>query len=89
MSDTFSVEIKAWQEGQAIPSQFAFGRLDDNDEFALSDNHNPAIRWSGAPAGTKSFALLCYDPDVPSSGEDVNQKGKVVPADLPRVDFFH
>ncbi len=26
---------------------------------------------------------------MPSSGEDVNQEGKVVPADLPRMDFYH
>lgn len=41
------------------------------------------------PAGTKSFALICVDPDVPSSGDDVNQEGRSVPADLPRVDFYH
>ena len=27
--------------------------------------------------------------DVPSSAVDVNQPGREVPADLPRVDFFH
>jgi Raf kinase inhibitor-like YbhB/YbcL family protein len=26
---------------------------------------------------------------VPSRGDDVNQEGRQVPADLPRVDFFH
>ena len=41
------------------------------------------------PAGTKSFALICHDPDVPSKGDDVNQEGRSVPASLPRVDFFH
>ncbi|HRL28587.1 MAG TPA: YbhB/YbcL family Raf kinase inhibitor-like protein, partial [Alcaligenes sp.] len=28
-------------------------------------------------------------PDVPSRPDDVNQEGREVPADLPRVDFFH
>ena len=41
------------------------------------------------PAGTKSFVLVCHDPDVPSKGDDVNQEGRTVPASLPRVDFFH
>lgn len=27
---------------------------------------SPAISWSGAPAGTKSFALSIYDPDAPT-----------------------
>lgn len=86
----FTVHINAWPHGAAIPARFAFGQPGNPDSpFAPSDNISPAIRWANAPAGTRSFALICHDPDVPSSGEDVNQAGKVVPASLPRVDFFH
>ena len=47
------------------------------------------MAWSDFPKDTQSFALICHDPDVPSKGDDVNQEGKVVPASLPRVDFYH
>ncbi len=37
------------------------------DEFGCKGgNVSPALAWSGAPAGTKSFALLMHDPDAPT-----------------------
>jgi len=29
-------------------------------------NISPALTWSNAPAGTKSFAIMAYDPDAPT-----------------------
>src|ERR1035437_5251055 len=29
------------------------------------EDSSPALKWDGAPAGTKSFALICDDPDAP------------------------
>src|SRR5437867_7014714 len=31
-------------------------------------NISPALGWSGAPADTKTFALLVHDPDAPTGG---------------------
>jgi Raf kinase inhibitor-like YbhB/YbcL family protein len=85
--------MKFWSEsfadGAAIPGEFAFAVIDPATHVTLSANRNPHFGWSDLPSGTKSLALICHDPDVPSRGDDVNQEGKTVPADLPRVDFFH
>jgi Raf kinase inhibitor-like YbhB/YbcL family protein len=79
----------SFADGAAIPAEFAFCAPDPKTHATLSRNRNPQLAWSGAPAATKSFAILCHDPDVPGSGEDVNQEGRVVAASLARVDFFH
>lgn len=79
----------SFQPDGAIPGEFAFCVVDPKTHVTLSKNRNPALAWSGAPAGTRSFAVICHDFDVPSKGDDVNQEGRVIPAALPRVDFYH
>ena len=48
-------------EGKKIPEAQVF------NAFGCSGkNQSPALSWSNAPAGTKSFALLVHDPDAPT-----------------------
>ena len=79
----------SFRDGELIPGDLAFCVIDPKSHVKLSANRNPHLAWSDLPAGTKSLALICCDSDVPSRGDDVNQEGKIVPLDLPRVDFFH
>jgi len=79
----------SFEDGGAIPARYAFARPAEEGHVTLSDNVNPSLSWTDVPEGTMSFALICHDYDVPSSGEDVNQEDREVPADLPRVDFYH
>ena len=79
----------AFAEMEPIPGEFAFCVIDPAAHVRLSANCNPDFAWQDLPPRTRSLALICHDPDVPSRGDDVNQEGRVVPASLPRVDFFH
>ncbi len=80
---------RSFADGARIPGEFAFCIPAAEGHVCLGGNRNPQLAWSEVPAGTKSFVLICHDPDVPSKGDDVNQEGRSVPASLPRVDFFH
>jgi Raf kinase inhibitor-like YbhB/YbcL family protein len=74
---------------QPIPARCAFGQPGMDGPFAFGGNASPHLVWSDVPEDTRSFALACIDVDVPSRGDDVNQPDRVVPADLPRVEFTH
>ena len=83
------ISTSAFADMAAIPGDFAFAVADPKTHVRLSQNSNPDLTWTDVPTGTRSLALICHDPDVPSRGDDVNQEGRIVPASLPRVDFFH
>ena len=51
----FTLSSSVFASGDAIPKRFT---CDDV-------NVSPPLAWSGAPSGTKSFALIVDDPDAP------------------------
>ena len=89
MASNMKLTSDSFSDHAPIPGEFAFCAMDAKTHATLSSNRNPHFAWHDAPPGTKSFALICVDPDVPSKGDDVNKVGRIVPASLPRVDFFH
>jgi Raf kinase inhibitor-like YbhB/YbcL family protein len=48
-------------------------------------NHSPSLAWSGAPKGTKSFALIVRDPDAPVAGGFVHWVLYDLPADTKQL----
>lgn len=83
------LESQSFAELAPIPAEFAFAAIASPGPIVLSGNRNPYLHWTDAPEGTRSFALIALDPDVPSVGTDVNQAGRSIAIDLPRVEFSH
>jgi hypothetical protein len=53
---SFSLTSPAFENGGMIPAKYT---CDENRGLS------PALVWSGAPEGTKSFVLIMDDPDIP------------------------
>jgi Raf kinase inhibitor-like YbhB/YbcL family protein len=49
------VTSSSFGHGQRLPSEHARG----------GENRSPILTWSRVPRGTRTFALLCEDPDAP------------------------
>jgi len=62
-------------EGQPIPDVFT----------CSGQNISPQLEWSGVPPDTKSFALICDDPDAPT-GTWVHWVVYNIPADSRKLD---
>ncbi len=55
----FELTSSDLKPGATIGKDFVYGGCGGK-------NFSPALSWSGAPAGTKSFAVTAYDPDAPT-----------------------
>lgn len=52
----FQLTSSAFRNRERIPDRYT----------CVGQDVSPPLSWSDAPAGTRSFALLCDDPDAPS-----------------------
>nr|WP_113866448.1 YbhB/YbcL family Raf kinase inhibitor-like protein [Brenneria salicis]NMN91464.1 hypothetical protein [Brenneria salicis ATCC 15712 = DSM 30166]RBP62686.1 hypothetical protein DES54_11523 [Brenneria salicis ATCC 15712 = DSM 30166]RLM30654.1 kinase inhibitor [Brenneria salicis ATCC 15712 = DSM 30166] len=51
------------------------------------DNVSPQLSWSGAPDGTRSFAITAYDPDAPTGSGWWHWNAVNIPASVTSVEL--
>lgn len=65
-AEGFTLQSQAFQNGQPIPAKHSNSAENTAPQSnCRGKNISPELSWSHAPAGTKSFALIVTDPDVP------------------------
>ena len=69
---TFSLLSNDFTDGGTLPDA----------QVQAKGNSSPHLRWSGAPAGTRSFAVTCYDPDAPTGSGFWHWTVANIPADV-------
>jgi len=57
----FVLSCPTIKPGATLPDAQVF-----NGMGCTGKNLSPALKWSGAPSGTRSFAITVYDPDAPT-----------------------
>jgi Raf kinase inhibitor-like YbhB/YbcL family protein len=60
----FTVSSNSFADGDYLRSDFILSA--DFSFGCAGGNTSPHLKWSGAPEGTKSFAVTAYDPDAPT-----------------------
>ena len=78
------IHSDSFANGEPIQAEFAMGQSD-----GFGGNRNPHLAWEDIPEGTRSFALLCIDPDAPTVPETVGREDMEIPVEQPRGDFVH
>jgi Raf kinase inhibitor-like YbhB/YbcL family protein len=59
----FPVRSESFADGQTLPTAQRSGKM-----RAGGQDESPQLSWSGAPAGTKGYAVTMFDPDAPGRG---------------------
>jgi Raf kinase inhibitor-like YbhB/YbcL family protein len=62
-AEPFTVTSPAYKDGDVWPAKYAGSDPSRTNPPCPGQNVSPPLAWSNAPAGTKSFAIVMFDPD--------------------------
>jgi hypothetical protein len=84
---TMTLTSSAVKNGQRLPFKYGYCQPNGSGEVKISNDISPPLTWTGAPTGTKSYALMLVDPDA-SSSPNFDVKGVRVPVHKDRMRVY-
>jgi len=84
-----TVNVQGIGSDGAIAEHYAACKATPDGKSAPGDNARPEISWNAGPSGTKSYAVIVIDPDVPADFSEAGKEGHIVRGDAKRQPFFH
>lgn len=77
----FTLTTTSFDPKKPLPNKHVF-----NGFGCSGENVSPALEWTGAPKGTKSFAITVYDPDAPTGSGWWHWTLVNIPAGITKLD---
>jgi phosphatidylethanolamine-binding protein (PEBP) family uncharacterized protein len=63
-ADIFSLKSTTFEDGKLMPKKVANSKANQpNNPNCVGDNVSPQFSWENPPDGTKSFAMMMFDPE--------------------------
>jgi Raf kinase inhibitor-like YbhB/YbcL family protein len=84
-----NVVVDTLRPGGVILGAYAYCVPAKNAHSTTGPNRSPEIAWSQGPAGTRSYALIVVDTDVPTSFTTADKEGMTIPASMKRRPYYH
>jgi Raf kinase inhibitor-like YbhB/YbcL family protein len=67
-AEVFTLKSTTFADGKIMPKKVANSTANVNNLNCVGENVSPQLSWSNVPEGTKSFALLMFDPEGRAPG---------------------
>jgi Raf kinase inhibitor-like YbhB/YbcL family protein len=85
--EPLTVTVSGLEDDGSLPLNAAY--CTPSPMHPAEHNISPAVSWSPGPPGTRSYALIMTDLDVPKDLSRINRSGVTMGPDEPRVPFIH